>query len=218
MSQPLLMPFQDLPFNGDTFIEKKFLELKEQFQITTAIETGSCFFSTTKWLAEHFDNVYTVEANMEFAKYGIPKVEGMSNVHWSIGDSLNWLPILTHKIIEERCIFFLDAHWEEHCPLLDELDIIANMGLIYPPIIAIHDFKTSNPELGYDTWNGKDFDFCFIQDALKKLEDVYQCNIVLQGNSEAVGAKRGILYIQLCEIEEITEVTEVIEIDPKTYK
>lgn len=195
MTQPILMPFQDFAFNGDVFIEKKFIELKEQFQLTTAIETGSCFFSTAKWLGENFDNVYTVEKNQEFAKYGIPKVEGMPNVHWSIGDSINWLPILTHKVIEDKCIFFLDAHFEKHCPLLDELEIISNMALINPPVIAIHDFKTPNAELGYDSWNGKDFDFELIQDSVKKLEYVYDCTYKAQYNNEAVGAKRGIVYL-----------------------
>jgi hypothetical protein len=29
------------PFNGDTFIEQEFLYLKERFELTTAVETGT---------------------------------------------------------------------------------------------------------------------------------------------------------------------------------
>jgi hypothetical protein len=195
MTQPILMPFQDLPFNGDTFICDKFLELKKQYSITTAIETGSCFYSTTEWLAANFEQVYTVEINNDFARHGLHKVIDKANVSYAIGDSLNFLPIIKHKIIEDKCIFFADSHWLEYCPLLDELEIISNMALINPPIIAIHDFKTPNAELGYDSWNGKDYDFDLIQDSVKKLEYVYDCTYQLEYNNEAVGAKRGIVYL-----------------------
>ena len=48
MSAPLLMPFQDLPFNGDSFVCREFLKIKEQLGITVAVETGSCMYSTTE--------------------------------------------------------------------------------------------------------------------------------------------------------------------------
>ena len=38
--EPVLMPYQTLPFNGDTFVEEEFLKLKERFNLSTAIEGG----------------------------------------------------------------------------------------------------------------------------------------------------------------------------------
>lgn len=195
MTQPILMPFQDLPFNGDTFICDKFLELKKQYTITSAIETGSCFYSTTEWLADNFDNVYTVEINNDFARHGLHKVENKKNVQTAIGDSLNFLPVLGHKIQEERCIFFLDSHWEEHCPLLDELKIIAELQLSLAPIITIHDFYTGNPELGYDTYHGQPYNFEWVKESIDNLNQAYKTTYNAIYNTEAVGAKRGIVYL-----------------------
>lgn len=195
MTQPILMPFQDLPFNGDTFICQKFLELKKQYSITTAIETGSCFYSTTEWLAENFEQVYTVEINNDFARHGLHKVENRSNVQWAIGDSLHFLPVLKHKIQYERCIFFIDSHWEEHCPLLDELQIIAELELSQPPIITIHDFFTGNPELGYDTYHGQPYTMEWIQEKVDALNVTYKTVYKPVFNTELAGAKRGIVYL-----------------------
>ena len=61
MEIPYLMPHQMEPFNGDIFIEQEFLKLKEQFKIDTAVETGTCFGSTTKFLAKHFKKVVSIE-------------------------------------------------------------------------------------------------------------------------------------------------------------
>ena len=67
MSVPILMPFQDLPFNGDSFVCKEFLKIKEQLGITVAVETGSCMYSTTKWLGENFNRVHTTELSAELS-------------------------------------------------------------------------------------------------------------------------------------------------------
>lgn len=190
-----LMPFQDEPFNGDTFICEEFLKLKEQFNITCAVETGSCLYSTTKWLGENFDQVYTVEIFEDFAKIGEHKVADMPNVHRAIGDSIHWLPVLSNKLENESCIFFLDAHWGNVCPLKDELKAIANLNLSVPPVIAIHDFYTGDPELGWDEYNGQPFTIAWIQDMIDLLNTNYKEEYQHFFNTEAKGAKRGIIYI-----------------------
>ena len=138
MSEPILMPFQDHPFNGDIFICNEFINLKEKFKITTAIETGSCVYSTTKWLGLNFNEVFTVEVNKDFAVWGRDKIEGMPHVGAFIQDSVEFLKALPPK---ENAIFFLDAHWGDFCPLLSELEVIAKYK---NPVIAIHDFKVPN--------------------------------------------------------------------------
>ena len=60
------------------------------------------------------------------------------------------------------------------------------------PIIVIHDFKTNNPELGYDSYNGNDFCFDWIENHIKK---IYPNGFDYYYNTEAVGAKRGLIYI-----------------------
>lgn len=200
MSEPILMPFQDQPFNGDKYVEAEFTELKNIFAITTAVETGSCLFSTTKWLGENFPKVYTVEISEEYASHGIHKVAQMENVHTSVGkDSVEFLKNHVSFAPEENVIFFLDAHWGNHCPLLQEIEAIAKLhkeGKLHsPPIIAIHDFYTGNDELGYDSYNAKRFDYDFIRGSILKLELAFGCIYGHYYNEVAMGAKRGLIYL-----------------------
>lgn len=197
---PILMPFQELPFNGDTFICDEFLSIKSRFNIDTAIETGSCMFTTTKWLCENFDFVWTVEINPEYAEYGEHKIAEFSNVCSFVGvDSVNFINGLKDQIKKDQiCIFFLDAHWGANCPLLDELKGIANLNLHHPPVIAIHDFYTNHPdELGYDVYNGNALSKDYIDNALKMLELSYGCTYYSYFNTpdRSTGAKRGIVYL-----------------------
>lgn len=193
-----LMPFQDYPFNGDTYVQSEFLKLKEEFNITTAIETGSCLFSTTKWLGENFRNVFTIEISNEFANYGRPKVSHLRNVISKIGESDIWLNELVTERLDktDNCIFFLDAHWGNDCPLLRELDAIAFIKTDNPPIIVIHDFYTGNPDLGWDEYNGQPFTYDWIQPNINQLEKSLNCEYEHYFNTESVGAKRGVIFLK----------------------
>ena len=190
MSEPILMPFQDKPFNGDTFICNEFLNLKHKFNLKTAIETGSCVYSTTKWLGLNFKEVFTVEVNKDFAVWGRDKIEGMPHVGAFIQDSVEFLKALPPK---ENAIFFLDAHWGDFCPLLSELEVIAKYK---NPVIAIHDFKVPNePTLGYDNINGQAFEFDWIKPSLEAIYGVDGYDYYYNSNEKSTEIKRGIIYI-----------------------
>jgi len=185
-----LMPFQDLPFNGDFFLENEFLRLKNKYNIKKAVETGSCLFSSTKWFSDNFDEVITYEINSDFYEEGIKKIQDKNNVIALICNSVDGLKQLKYNP-KENIVFFLDAHWQAYCPLLDELETISTFDI--NPIIAIHDFKTGNPEFGYDAHNGQDFDLNLIADKLTK---VYPNGYNYYYNREAAGAKRGVIFIE----------------------
>lgn len=197
-----LMPFQDEPFNGDTFICEEFLKLKEKYTIEVAVETGSCIYTTTKWLCENFKQVHTVEINQSYADYGKHKVESFDNCKRVVGmDSVQFIDTELSRIIKDEprtCIFFLDAHWGENCPLKDELLGISRLMLPHPPVIAIHDFKTYHPDvLGFDNYKGNDLSFSYIYDEVKMLEIAYGCDYFHYYNTpeKSTGAKRGIIYL-----------------------
>lgn len=181
--------FEDEPFAGDVIAEYEFIKLKKKFNIKNVVETGSYVFSTTKWLCENFDLVYTYENNEHFYGVGVDKVETFTNVRAFLEDSISGLKKLKNKL-PEPTIFFLDAHWGEYCPLLDELDVISTLNTT--PIIVIHDFKTDNPDLGFDRYNENDFCLEWIENHIKK---IYPNGFDYYYNTQAVGAKRGIIYI-----------------------
>lgn len=181
--------FEDEPFAGDIIAEYEFIKLKKKFDIKNVVETGSYVFSTTKWLCENFDLVYTYENNEHFYGVGVDKVRTFTNVRAFLEDSISGLQKLKDKL-PEPTIFFLDAHWGEYCPLLDELDVISTLNTT--PIIVIHDFKTNNPDLGFDRYNENDFCLEWIENHIKK---IYPNGFDYYYNTQAVGAKRGIIYI-----------------------
>jgi len=193
-SEPVLMPFQDQPFNGDTTITKEFLVLKKKFDIKVAIETGTCLGYTTLWLAHNFDKVKSVEYNADYFEIAQNRIKDMCNVELVHGKSQLNLPSLLGD--GERTIFFLDAHWGSECPLEEELDIIAWSTHCSPtePIIAIHDFKVpDNPELGYDAYEGKPFT---VEGVKPKFDAIYgKKGYDHYYNSELEGAQRGIIYV-----------------------
>jgi len=204
MSQPILMPFQDNPFNNDTFVCEEFLKLKEKFNIKTAIETGSCLYSTTKWLGNNFGSVLTAEVNEEFAKWGKYKIEEMPNVCAFISDSVEFLKSISNAdenylgltdFSLNNAIFFLDAHWGDFCPLLNELQEISNKVFVNP-IIVIHDFKVPNePTLGYDSIHGQPFEFEWIKPSLEAIYGVDGYEYYYNSDATSTEIKRGLIYI-----------------------
>ena len=203
MNEPNLMPFQDQPFNGDTFVQAEFLKLKDKFNIDRVIETGSCLYSTTKWLGENFESVKTIEINEDYSKYGIHKVKDMPNVTAIVGvSSVEWLnqvasvyesnPYIIHNFLH---LFFLDAHWEENCPLLEELEAISKLRTTQKPVIVIHDFKVPNQNLGYDTYNGQPFELDWIKSKLEMIYGVDGYDYYYNSEETSTEIKRGLIYI-----------------------
>jgi hypothetical protein len=189
MEEPQLMPFQNQPFNGDTFIEEEFIKLRDQYNIKTVIETGSCLFTTTLWLSKHFEKVYTFEINEYYRNIGLSKLSENSNVESFLNNSPDGIKQILHTL-KNRTMFFLDAHWGDSCPLLDELEVISQLQV--PPVIVIHDFKTTDSSFAYDSIDGQPFDIDYIKE---KLEKIYPRGYNFNYNKFATGAKRGVIYI-----------------------
>lgn len=189
--EPKLMPFQDMPFNGDPYICREFLMLKREFDIKTAVETGTCLGYTTKWLSQNFEKVITIEVNREFMNYAYAgRLNNCNNVTCHVGDSSGELQNLIQNI-DNKTIFFLDAHWGAVNPVKAELQQIANAHIT--PVIAIHDFFVPFQEdYGYDLIDGKPMNYQTIQPFLYK---IYGNNYLYYYNYQVGGAKRGVIYI-----------------------
>lgn len=193
MNIPNLMPFQMEPFNGDTFLQEKFLSLRDSYDIKVAIELGTCLGSTALWLAQHFDAVYTVEINEEYASIATERIGMKDNVTLYVRNSLDALPLILPEVTNDT-IIFIDSHWGANNPLLKELKLIKEHGL--RPIIVIHDMKVpGRPELGYDEYPQENivYEFEWIR---QSIEDIYgKDGFAYYYNSDAAGAKRGCIFI-----------------------
>lgn len=183
-------------FEGDRILRDTVQGLIDTYKIETVVETGTFKGSTTVQFADMVKQVYTTEINPVYYKEAFQKFRdmGVADIIKNYqGSSVNILPMILPTIPQPQLLFFfLDAHWGENNPLLQELQIIADHKL--KPVIAIHDFKVpGHSELGYDTYGGQDYDWGWIKD---KVENIYgKDGYTVNYNDKAEGMKRGVIFI-----------------------
>lgn len=178
-------------FEGDTIMRERFQELVADYKIDLIIEGGTYLGGTTRQLAEMVDHVITIEVNGVHYARAKTILKDHGNVHQMLGSTVDLLPIILEGI-QRKVLIFLDSHWLEHNPLLEELEIIAAAGL--KPVLVIHDFKVpGHSELGFDTYKDIVYEWEWIKPGIEKIYGVQ--GYIAEYNSKAVGAKRGIIYI-----------------------
>lgn len=190
MQERVLMPFQEHAFNADTYIQDEFLILRDRFNIKTVIETGTAYGYTTLWLAANFEKVYTIELNKEYCEIARAKFLLQPNITSIHGNSAD---VLRHLRIEGNAILFADAHWNNQCPLLNELYAISKMNI--KPVIAIHDFQVPGSLLGFDAYKGQPFNLKWITGQLNNIYGVNGWAYHYNSDEKSKGARRGIIYI-----------------------
>jgi len=188
---PRLMPYQEFPWNGDGYLAAEVLRLKEAHGLTCALETGTCLGSTALWLAENFHAVYTFEVNRAFAEIAMARGAGRG---LQIRDSVDGLrDLFTIHPPSFKPFMFLDAHWSEHCPLLDELTAITEAGV--KPCILIHDFQVPGTDFGFDKMpDGRPFNLELIADSLNRIYGIG--GYVVNYPTQVEGANRGWISIE----------------------
>jgi hypothetical protein len=96
------------------------------------VETGTFQGGTCFWAAGHFKKVFTIEIDPATSKATAAKPDCPRNIEFLIGNSRDILPQLVKKL-DGRSFFWLDGHWcggggkDEECPLLEELEAIADL-------------------------------------------------------------------------------------------
>jgi len=125
------------------------------------IETGTHYGGTTKWAADHFHKVHTIELSEYLYNHTKDELISKGNILPYLGDSRFILPQIL-KAENTNIVFWLDGHYsggitdgaEDPCPLLDELNAISprdNDDVViiddarlcgkaggFPPIAEIH--------------------------------------------------------------------------------
>lgn len=189
------MAFDQAPFNEDSFMEKEFLRLRDEYGIKTVIETGTYHGVTTNWLGDNFENVYTIECNTNFYYAAQEKFSKRSiqNITSLFGDSVKMLPKIISGI-RTPTLVFLDAHWYEN-PLINELLTMAELKY-QPEIICIHDMQNPNDlTMGYDSYPNQGIVYTF-EWVKPHIDAVYgEDGYTHYFNKEATGARRGALFI-----------------------
>lgn len=190
-----LMPFQWDPFNGDHHMETQIKAICEKHGIRNIIELGTCLGSSSLWFAQNFDYVQTSEINPDFAAIAEARFNeaGVDNIALWVEDSRSILPIMIPH--SDPVFIFIDSHWGPSNPLIQELAIIERSGN-QNVVICIHDFKVpGHPELGFDTYpeQGIVYEWEWIKSSIDR---IYPNGYSVTYNSEAEGAKRGVIFIE----------------------
>ena len=180
-------------FEGDWYIEAELRRLVEKWKVRTIVETGTYKGQSTRALAGMGAEVITIEIEPEPE---LVEIMDLANVRALTGDSAEFLDeAIVLMRVSQPILFYLDAHWREHSPLLDELGAIARLCLREKPLLAIHDFlNPQHPEYGCDTWDIGLYCLALIR---THLDMIYGEGCWVEHyNDGAAGLKRGIIYVE----------------------
>jgi len=176
--------------DGDTFLWKEIESLVKKNNVQLIIETGTYLGNTAKKFST-LTNVLTCEINKDYYLKAVENIGEIKNIKSFLGNSVDILRENKRLLEGLNLLFFLDAHWYDYCPLMDELNLISELGL--KPIIVIHDFKVPGKDFGYDSYNGKAFDYELIE---KSVELIYGKNgFEYYYNKDSDGPCRGAVFI-----------------------
>lgn len=179
-------------YEGDSFIHNELKQLIDKHNVKTIVETGSYHGFTTLRLAEFGLKTLTVEADPNNYRIASKNIGNKAHVHF--GDSVKFLNHIV-KTLEGTTLFYLDAHWGDVCPLLQELKELE--ALAEKPIIVIHDFKVPGKDFGFDSYNGQEYTLDWITEGLNAVYGAFKkpYSFSFHYNEQADGAKRGVIYI-----------------------
>ena len=187
----------------DKYAVTKLSQLIKDFGVKTVVETGTWQGQGVLGFSKLMNNVYSIEINRQFFEDTKANVEGEGytlaesgedTAVYTKGPSKITLirgnsPEVIERIIEglpEPILFFLDAHWLDYWPLLDELAAIRRRP---NSLIVIDDFKVPGKPFGYDTY-GVRLDWKLLKEPLAAINSNYRIFF----NEESRGDYRGILY------------------------
>ncbi len=176
-------------FNVDRFLVERVISYNERIRFNSAIETGTFRGETTVGLAKLFPKVFTIEVNPEHFESTKPRFRFYPNITFLLGNSAQLMPGLLDKV-DYPLFAYLDAHWQERCPLRDE--IAALLAVKKPKLIMIHDFKVPGRNFGFDEYDRFPNSLEYIADLLHHDE----CRYAFNHQTAPQSANRGVLFIE----------------------
>ena len=114
------------------------------------VETGTYHGQTSCMAAQHYEHVYTTEIVKDLYEQSKHRAagEGIKNISFYLGDSVELLKDITPKVLE-GAVFFIDAHQSgcdtsnngKNVPLFEELDVILSAGDLGPSLFIFDDTR-----------------------------------------------------------------------------
>jgi hypothetical protein len=159
--------------------------------IERIVETGTFRGTTAEWFAQFGLPLETIEIAERYYVFSQARLAKFKNVEVRLDSSV---PFLKERIArgsvarDTRQLFYLDAHWENHLPLRDEL--VSIFGHYTNAVVLIDDFKVEDDDgYGFDHYaSDRELTLAYVQNSgLPKLSYFYPAT----RSNEETGAKRG---------------------------
>jgi hypothetical protein len=167
------------PFNCGLEMSTFFLYLKDHLHIDVVVETGTFKGNTTAFFGSVFPVVHTVEVNQEFYQSSQASLNSYSNIQCHFGSSPDFLKKALPSLAGQRILFYLDAHWYEDWPLLDELKVIS-MTHRDNCVIVIDDFKVpGRADIPYDSHRDGEYCYEYVKKHLDKIFTNYSIHYLI---------------------------------------
>lgn len=184
-----------LPFNSQIFRTKIFDKIIQSVNFDFLVETGTYLGITTSYFAKSFNKeIYTAEINTFCFNINKRNLESFKNIKIFNSDSRKMIAkLIKMKKSTDLCFFYLDAHWFNDLPLVEEIQMI--FDYFSSAVIMIDDFKVVDDEgYGYDDY-GKygvlDLNLLSNIESKKNIFAYYpNCN-----SKNETGAKRGTVIL-----------------------
>jgi hypothetical protein len=182
-------------FNGQESRKAMFIDLQSQIKFDAIVETGTFKGTSTRFLHKSSGlPVHTVEYDARH--YGFAKARFLTNskVSTNLSDSRLFLKNLinSNQLNHKKLFFYLDAHWGDDIPLIEELVLIFNHW--ENAVVMIDDFQIIDDN-GYtfdDYGNGNALTLDYISTPeLKDLNVFYP----LATSEIETGEKRGCVIL-----------------------
>jgi hypothetical protein len=192
-----------IPFNGDHYIGDEVRRLIAEFNLRSAIETGTWSAHTTRELRAIVPRkVTTIDTTTEhlLGEFGPGALDDLAreNIRMVLGNSNVTLAqvLQAHESDDHPLFVYLDAQGVG-CPLMEELDALAADPLCRDRcVIAVHDVLVPTRSWGYNwvDW-GRGAEPLSYELIAPKLPAVYPKGYRYHYNDAAAGCQRGIIYI-----------------------
>ncbi len=140
------------PFNGQEYRVLLYNEIMRVTAPQAIIETGTFRGTTTALFSDCGPPVYTCELNKRYFFYSRRRFKSKNHVHVFCQDSRDFLRDLSKQGLynEAPVFFYLDAHWGDDLPLLQEVEIIFSNW--HKAIVMIDDFNVPGTDYTYDSY------------------------------------------------------------------
>jgi hypothetical protein len=142
-------------FNGQRLRQALFTALMSKLRPQAIVETGTYLGTTTAFMAQTGLPVFTIEANSRFYGFARARFFGSGTIKLFYGDSRAALCRILDGPLRELnphlLFFYLDAHWNDDLPLVEEIDIVFTR--CPSAVTMIDDFQVpDDPGYSYDSW------------------------------------------------------------------